>query len=254
MNANRIFTLFRSKVPSFLLCKHPCLKKYLYSYSLQLRPFSVGYKYSAAVSHLTIQENIFKRMWKKLSALNLVKKSELNRDGFRIYEAVADKINYELFVKEFEMHDSFFSWFLITELHLWMMSVRLMNEGEDGKLMRNAAIEALWLDTQSRVKLLGELNSSDVREDINEFLEQFQASLFGYDEGILSSDMVLAGALWRRFLQSKCNDPEKVEILVHYIRKQVLLLDDIPLERLKKCEMTWIPLETYLDKWKKTRL
>ena len=53
--------------------------------------------------------------------------------------------------------------------------------------------------------------------------EQFQAALIGYDEGLLLDDKVLAGALWRRFFQRNCKDPEHLERLVHYIRKQVTI-------------------------------
>lgn len=64
-------------------------------------------------------------------------------------------------------------------------------------------------------------NSSAVRAQIHELSQQFQAAIIGYDEGLLTNDTVLAGAVWRTFLQQDCNDPENVECLVHYIRKQV---------------------------------
>ena len=51
--------------------------------------------------------------------------------------------------------------------------------------------------------------------------EQFNACIIAYDEGITGDDKILAAALWRRFLQSEGNDPEKLEKLVHYVRKQV---------------------------------
>lgn len=50
---------------------------------------------------------------------------------------------------------------------------------------------------------------------------QFNAALIDYDEGILSEDKVLAGALWRIFFCSECNDPEQLETLLTYVRKQV---------------------------------
>lgn len=53
------------------------------------------------------------------------------------------------------MPDTFYSWFLVTELHVWMVMVRLMAEGEEGKFTRNALVEALWEDTETRSKKLG---------------------------------------------------------------------------------------------------
>lgn len=51
--------------------------------------------------------------------------------------------------------DTFYSWFVITELHIWMLSVRLMAVGEDGRIVRNGMMEALWNDVPTRVKYLG---------------------------------------------------------------------------------------------------
>lgn len=53
---------------------------------------------------------------------------------------------------------------------------------------------------------------------------QFQAAFYGYDEGVQSSDKVLAAIVWRRFFGMECDDAEKIERLVKYIRVQVRLL------------------------------
>nr|CAD7576457.1 unnamed protein product [Timema californicum] len=56
---------------------------------------------------------------------------------------------------EFKLPDTFLSWFLVTELHVWMMLVRLMAEGKDGRFTRNIVVEAMWSDTNTRAKKLG---------------------------------------------------------------------------------------------------
>ena len=49
------------------------------------------------------------------------------------------------------MDDTFFSWFLVTELHIWMLSVRLMAEGtEEGRHVRNSMVQGLWKDCDER--------------------------------------------------------------------------------------------------------
>lgn len=53
------------------------------------------------------------------------------------------------------MPDTFFSWFLITELHVWMLMVRFMAEGKYGKIARNILVEAMWDDIEIRTKKLG---------------------------------------------------------------------------------------------------
>lgn len=55
------------------------------------------------------------------------------------------------FFRVLELEDSFFSWFLVTELHVWMVSARLMAEGTvEGKEVRSAMIGALWKDCQQK--------------------------------------------------------------------------------------------------------
>jgi len=57
-----------------------------------------------------------------------------------------------------------------------------------------------------------------------------------YDEGIVGNDIQLANALWRRFFLSmreveegseegQLPDPEKLELLVRYVRKTASYLD-----------------------------
>lgn len=56
-----------------------------------------------------------------------------------------------------------------------------------------------------------------------EISHQFNFALISYDEGIMSDDQVLAGALWRTYFCSACNDPEQLEKLLIYVRKQVMI-------------------------------
>lgn len=51
---------------------------------------------------------------------------------------------------------------------------------------------------------------------------QFNASLFGFDEALLSDDTVLAGALWRNIYGIDHSiDPISLDILIQYTRVQV---------------------------------
>jgi len=59
---------------------------------------------------------------------------------------------------DFNLADTFFSWFLVTELHVWMIMVRYMADEKDGKLVRNHVVAAMWDDTKARVDNLGVSN------------------------------------------------------------------------------------------------
>lgn len=58
-------------------------------------------------------------------------------------------------------------------------------------------------------------------EEVFQLSEQLQASFIGYDEGLQSDDVILAGALWRRMYQMEEAHPEHLEKLVKYVRKNV---------------------------------
>ena len=53
------------------------------------------------------------------------------------------------------MEDTFFSWFLVTEIHVWMLMLRVMQEENNGVQMRNYIVEAMWNDVKIRAKKLG---------------------------------------------------------------------------------------------------
>lgn len=76
-----------------------------------------------------------------------------------LYESVADKINYVTFFRDFNLPNTFNSWFLVTELHVWLLLMRSMAEGsetgEDGRFLRNCIVEAMWGDVNTRAKKLG---------------------------------------------------------------------------------------------------
>ena len=77
------------------------------------------------------------------------------------------------------------------------------------------------------------------RKQIQVLADEFQASLFSYDEGLMSSDTVLAGAIWRTLLLQKDFNPRHLEALVDYVRENVATLDKISLDELSKSEVNW---------------
>lgn len=72
-----------------------------------------------------------------------------------LYEDFVDNLDYGAFFKEYGLKDTFYSWFVVTELHIWMLATRTMAEGEEGTILRNGIIECLWVDVLERIKALG---------------------------------------------------------------------------------------------------
>ncbi|XP_031362368.1 ubiquinol-cytochrome c reductase complex assembly factor 1 isoform X2 [Lonchura striata] len=141
-----------------------------------------------------------------------------------------------------QMPDTLNSWFLVAQLHVWMCLVRLKQEGRTGKYMCRYIVHCMWEDVEQRGKVMG-INSTVLKEDLKRMVENFYAALFGYDEGILCDDRVLASALWRNLFNRNCDDPRHLELLVEYVRKQVQHLDALSGEDLLLTgEVSWRPL------------
>lgn len=60
----------------------------------------------------------------------------------------------------------------------------------------------------------------------------------------MSDDRVLAAALWRRFFEMNCDDYENIERLVKYVRKQIVMLDNLQRDEfLRKPRVPWLSLD-----------
>lgn len=191
---------------------------------------------------VTQQPGRIKKMIKKMGWFNH-SKSKLKRSGYLLYATTSDRAIVADFFKVCGLPDTYYSWFLVTELHTWMLMVRLMAEGKEGRFTRNAVIEALWKDSEIRAKKLGILSQSTLREQMRDLGSSFQAAVIAYDEGLMGDDHVLASALWRRLFCMNCDDPERLECCVQFVRKQIAALDGTSRNDLMlNCKVEWLPL------------
>ncbi|XP_060628410.2 ubiquinol-cytochrome c reductase complex assembly factor 1 [Anolis sagrei] len=162
--------------------------------------------------------------------------------ALRMYTCCVEKTDYEEFFNRFQMPDTLNSWFLVSQLHVWMCLVRMKQEGRAGKYMCRYIVHSMWEDVEQRGKVMG-IDSVSLKESMRSMTENFYAAIFGYDEGILSDDHVLAAAIWRNLFNKHCDDPRELEIMVEYVRKQLQHLDAIPGEDLLLSgEVSWRPL------------
>jgi cytochrome b pre-mRNA-processing protein 3 len=170
-----------------------------------------------------------------------IPKNKLFETGIYLYEACTDHVPVERFFKEFELPDTYYGWFLVTELHVWLLMSRVMSEGPEGRFLRNQLVEAMWADSTERLKHLAKIGTKEKQASLDELMEHFQACILSYDEGLLGSDKVLAGALWRILFTYDCKDFRYLETMVRYIRHQnehlqLLTTEDI---LLKPLEFRW---------------
>uniref|UniRef100_A0A1B6C9K3 Ubiquinol-cytochrome c chaperone domain-containing protein n=1 Tax=Clastoptera arizonana TaxID=38151 RepID=A0A1B6C9K3_9HEMI len=248
LNAFRLFKIFERRFPLQVnsnLVETLGFNLNINVFNKHQKPLCI-YQHRQAATHTSgfvkTQPNLMKKLAKKIKEFTFLN-SKLKASGYFLYETVSDQIPYEYFFKEYKMPDTFNSWFLITELHVWMLMVRCMAEDEDGRKVRNGIVESMWQDVILKAKKLGSEHTMAARQQINEMSEQFQAAILTYDEGLLSSDKVLAGAIWRRFFSKQCNDPVQVENMVKYVRQQITNLENIDKDLFYARKFTWNNLQ-----------
>ncbi|CAL8144378.1 unnamed protein product [Orchesella dallaii] len=198
-----------------------------------------------------------------------IPKSILKQSGYLIYMKIADEVDYIKFFKLLNLPDTYASWFIVVELHVWLVAARLMQDDKEGRLVRNSLIKAMWEDNEAKSKKLEGALPSARRRDIQGLSDQFHASMFAYDEGLLGDDYILAGALWRRFIRGEdnqefststpqvddtsqdvlCMQAKGLELLVLYVRSQYYMLNNLSREQLlRRRAITWAAFdETLLD-------
>ncbi|KAI7807537.1 ubiquinol-cytochrome-c reductase complex assembly factor 1 isoform X1 [Triplophysa rosa] len=162
--------------------------------------------------------------------------------ALRMYTCCVERINYDDFFEKCSLPDTLNSWFLVAQLHVWMCLVRMRQEGRAGKYMCRYIVHSMWEDVEQRSKIMG-IDAVHRKESMKAMTETFYAAIFGYDEGILSDDCVLAAALWRNLFNRQCEDPRQLELMVEYVRKQMQFIDALECEDLLLTgEVKWRPL------------
>ncbi|KAM9813395.1 ubiquinol-cytochrome c reductase complex assembly factor 1 [Neosynchiropus ocellatus] len=162
--------------------------------------------------------------------------------ALRMYTCCVERVNYDEFFDQCKLPDTLNSWFLVAQLHVWMCLVRMRQEGRAGKYMCRYVVHSMWEDVEQRSKIMG-IDAVHRKEALKAMTETFYAAIFGYDEGILSDDSVLAAALWRNLFNCQCSDPQQLELMVQYVRKQMQFIDALEGEDLLLTgEVKWRPL------------
>ncbi|KAG9473975.1 hypothetical protein GDO78_004329 [Eleutherodactylus coqui] len=185
-----------------------------------------------------LQTTTGKQIWKTMH----ITQRKIKIAALRMYTRCVERIEYDEFFDKCSLPDTLTSWFLVTQLHVWMCMVRMKQEGRAGKYMCRFIVYSMWEDVEQRGKVMG-IDAVKMKKAMRDFTEIFYASIFGYDEGIISDDRILSAALWRNLFNMKCDDPRQLELMVEYVRKQMQYLDSLNGEDLLLTgEVFWRPL------------
>jgi hypothetical protein len=118
---------------------------------LQLRPLAL-YSRPSSSSAVKIdfpEKTIYGRIKKKMTGSNPIVKLDLS--AAYLMTVCTNEVDVTAFFDELDIADTYYSWFLVSELHLWMLSVRLLSEEcEDCATVREKMIAHFWVDCVSR--------------------------------------------------------------------------------------------------------
>ncbi|KAI9479520.1 ubiquinol-cytochrome C chaperone-domain-containing protein [Zychaea mexicana] len=118
-----------------------------------------------------------------------------SHDLYRTCAEHAEK-NKDFFIEACNLPDNFQSWFSVTQLHVWMLMVRLREE-KNGKLYIQELVNRLFDDAEHKMRSHGITQQRMINSYIKDLLAQFHGGVVAYDEGMCKDDPVLAAALWR---------------------------------------------------------
>lgn len=178
-----------------------------------------------------VDTNIFQKLKKTLGFQGDYRYPQpvMSYAALRLYLCIQYQADYDRFFKLCSLEDVMYSWCLINFLHCWMVSVPLMQQGQSGLYVRRELYKRMWKDIETRErKLKAPMNKKNKLKAYTHLNDVFRAFLFGLDEGLLSDDTVLAGAIWRHlFEQKEIKDFASLGIICEYIRKNIAHLDNI---------------------------
>uniref|UniRef100_A0A915B922 Ubiquinol-cytochrome c chaperone domain-containing protein n=2 Tax=Parascaris univalens TaxID=6257 RepID=A0A915B922_PARUN len=167
------------------------------------------------------------------SAIDPELKVLLDRASAQLYYDCANNYPYIKLCEAFGLPDYVSTWFKLTLMHIWMVLMRLhvSLEAEAYLRLRNGLLATMWLDVDKRLEIIGEeiRQTLTTYSDVKHMHGLHLQTLLEYDEGFLSEDTVLAGAVWRcLYLQRTC-DPIHVSRVILYMRSTVAYLDTLDL-------------------------
>eukprot|EP01134_Creolimax_fragrantissima_P003410 CFRG3410T1 len=161
--------------------------------------------------------------------LGVYSKSSTNIRIARIqYELCAEQSS-EQFITACNLPDTFYSWWAVTHLHVWMCMCRNahIRESANQKIINKNIYDIFQEDIAARISAMGITDAIEVKKRTNQLIEMFWGAVLAYDEGLLYEDSTLAAALWRNMYGCTKDVPiTQIAELVSYIRRETLRLDN----------------------------
>merc|ERR1712083_784665 len=141
-------------------------------------------KYSAVTGtgmSVTRTENWFKRKYNDiknsyLQVANRLSEQDVNAAAAMLSSYCIGGVDSKEFFEFFDLPDTFRSWFIVSELHIYMICNRLLvGQLHDAQRVKTVLVKALWEDVLERIKLLADIPAKKRKENLMDLNFEFQA-------------------------------------------------------------------------------
>ncbi|PVU93495.1 hypothetical protein BB561_003259 [Smittium simulii] len=171
----------------------------------------------------TFLRRFFKRLAPQYQALEI---------GKNIFQAC--QRNPQEFVdfwhKKANMPETFQSWFSVSLLYVWLCSVRLRAESKElAPFVKQQLIDNFFNLAEQKIRAQGIKSGKIVNDTLKDLHSCYLGMFVSFDQGFVSSDALLAAAVWRNVLNN-CESAQVLEYTVDYIRQQLHMLDSLSSE------------------------
>ena len=109
------------------------------------------------------------------------------------------------FLRAAHLPPTFNTWFHLTNLHIWMLTVRFRALPDPlGRMYVQELINHFFIDIESRIRNNFKITQErTIKNYMMAYLEMWRGSGVAYDEGLVRGDAVLAAALWRNIYSGR---------------------------------------------------
>ncbi|CCG82863.1 Putative uncharacterized protein [Taphrina deformans PYCC 5710] len=123
---------------------------------------------------------------------------------------------------------TFQTWFQITQLHLWMIMVRMRALPKSvGHHYQQQMTNHFFNDAEARLRVVYQIRDGRIIQTyMKDLLLQWRGSVAAYDQALVDGDAVMAAALWRNMYGARKDaDLVCLDKMVGHVRANLKLLD-----------------------------
>ncbi|KAJ1980612.1 Ubiquinol cytochrome-c reductase assembly protein Cbp3 [Dimargaris verticillata] len=143
-----------------------------------------------------------------------------------IYTQCKDLDFRDFYIDTLKLPDTYQTWFNVTQLHAWMLMVRIRNE-DNAKNISQEFVNHMFYDAEMRMRRMGVNTDRLVNNTLKDLVASFHGSTLAYDEGMCRGDAYLGAAIWRNLFRTSPVRGQELAYLVHYTRRQLARLDKV---------------------------